>query len=42
MTAEVIGIDDSFALDGKSISYPGDVDGEPEDVINCRCTIKFL
>ena len=41
MTVEVIGIDDSFTLDGKSIAYPGDVDGEAEDVINCRCTIKF-
>ena len=41
ITTEVIAIDDSFTLDGKSMSYPGDVDGEAEDVINCRCTIKF-
>lgn len=41
ITPDAIGIDESFALDGKSMSYPGDVDGDAEDVINCRCTIKF-
>ena len=41
LPVEVIAIDDSFNLDGKAISYPGDVDGSVEDVINCRCTIKF-
>lgn len=41
MTTEFINIDESFTLDGKSLSYPGDVDGDAEDVINCRCTIKF-
>ena len=41
MPSDAIGIDDAFTLDGKSISYPGDIDGNAEDVINCRCTIKF-
>jgi hypothetical protein len=41
LPVEVIGIDEPFNLDGKAISYPGDVDGSVEDVINCRCTIKF-
>lgn len=35
-------IDEMFVLDGKSLKHPGDVDGSAEDVINCRCTIKFL
>lgn len=39
--SSTIGIDDMFVLDGKSLNYPGDVDGGPADVINCRCTIKF-
>lgn len=42
MPTDTVGIDEPFVLDGKSISYPGDVDGDAEDVINCRCTIKFL
>lgn len=34
-------IDDMFVIDGKSLLYPGDVDGDAEDVINCRCTLAF-
>lgn len=41
MGVQMIDIDESFTIDGKSISYPGDVDGDAEDVINCRCTLRF-
>ena len=36
---EVVGIDEPFTQSGGSLMYPGDPDGEPGNVINCRCTI---
>lgn len=41
MSQSSINIDDMFMIDGKSLMYPGDVDGEADDVINCRCTLNF-
>ncbi len=30
-----------FRVGSSEISYPGDPDGEPEDVINCRCVVVY-
>jgi hypothetical protein len=37
----IIDIDESFVIDGKSISYPGDINGVPDEIVNCRCTLRF-
>jgi SPP1 gp7 family putative phage head morphogenesis protein len=34
---EVAGINDGFDVDGETLEYPGDPNGSPENVINCRC-----
>ena len=36
-----IGIDEPFVVDGKSIMYPGDVDGSVSSNMNCSCTLLF-
>jgi len=37
----IIDIDESFVIDGKSISYPGDINGVADEIVNCRCTLRF-
>lgn len=36
---EAVGIDDVFS---NGLQFPGDPDGEAEEVINCRCTIVHI
>lgn len=33
-----LGMDDEF---GPGLQYPGDPDGQPEEIINCRCSILY-
>lgn len=35
---QVIEIGDSFDVSGELLAYPGDPEGSPANVINCRCT----
>lgn len=35
-------IDDSFSVDGESLSYPGDPSGSARNTINCRCFMKII
>lgn len=35
----IIGIGETFSIGGDDLEYPGDPNGSPENVINCRCTI---
>lgn len=35
---QVVGIDDPFIVDGEELMYPGDPNGSPGNVIQCRCT----
>lgn len=35
---ETVGIEDQFS---NGLAFPGDPSGEPEEVINCRCTLDF-
>jgi len=39
MNGVTIPIDEDFIVDGKSMSGPGDADGGPEEICNCRCTL---
>lgn len=38
---QVVDIDDNFSVGGTSLSFPGDPDGPAEEVINCRCVMKY-
>ena len=37
---QVVGIDEPFGIGDESLMYPGDPDGDPGEVINCRCTVS--
>lgn len=39
---QVRGIDEYFLVGDSLLMFPGDVGGSPEEVINCRCTIKAI
>lgn len=34
---QIVGIDEPFNVGGEELAHPGDPDGSPENVINCRC-----
>lgn len=36
-----IGINEKFDVGGEYLECPGDPDGSPEQVINCRCTLAY-
>lgn len=38
----VVAMDAPFFVGGDALEYPGDPNGDPGNVINCRCTIAFL
>lgn len=35
-------LDEAFDVSGVALQFPGDPDGPPEEVCNCRCTIVYL
>lgn len=37
----VQGMDEPFPADGGPLLYPGDPDGPPEEIINCRCWLTY-
>jgi hypothetical protein len=37
-----IAMGDVFSVDGEDMRYPGDPNGSPENVINCRCALVLL
>lgn len=39
---QIVGMNDSFTVGTASLRYPGDPDGPPEEVIQCRCTIAYV
>ncbi len=35
--------DEPFVIDGEDINFPGDPDGDPHEVVNCRCvSVPFM
>lgn len=38
----IIPINDYFFVGGSMLLYPSDIDGDASEVINCRCSIKYL
>lgn len=39
LDGQVVDHDEPFKIDGYELMYPGDPDGEPEMIYNCRCTM---
>jgi SPP1 gp7 family putative phage head morphogenesis protein len=39
---QVVGVDEPFEVGGEELDYPGDPNGSPENICNCRCTIALL
>lgn len=38
---QVVSIDEPFDVGGVQLDYPGDPSGPPEEVINCRCVVRY-
>lgn len=38
---QTVNKDDSFNVGDDELDFPGDPDGSPEEIINCRCTMSF-
>jgi SPP1 gp7 family putative phage head morphogenesis protein len=39
---QTVGIDEPFIVMGEKLMYPGDKNGSPENIINCRCSIILI
>lgn len=39
---QVVGPGDDFDVGGETLRYPGDPDGSPHNIINCRCTVAYI
>jgi SPP1 gp7 family putative phage head morphogenesis protein len=39
---QIVGIDEYFKVGDALLMFPGDICDKPEEVINCRCTIKAV
>lgn len=41
LEGQTVGLDDYFDVGGYQLAFPGDPDGPPEEVCNCRCTVIY-
>lgn len=39
---QVVGMEESFTVDGEQLRFPGDPFGSASNVINCRCTTLYI
>lgn len=39
---QIVELGDAFEVDGEELKYPGDPDGSPENIIQCRCTTAIV
>lgn len=41
LDGQEVGLDEAFDVGGSQLQFPGDPDGDPGEVINCRCTMIY-
>lgn len=41
LDGQTVAMDDTFEVGEDQLQYPGDPDGDPGEVINCRCTLTY-
>lgn len=39
---QTVGTVDPFSVEDEDLLYPGDPNGSPDNIINCRCTLAYL
>jgi uncharacterized protein with gpF-like domain len=39
---QIVGPDEKFEVGEEYLMYPGDPEGSPEEVVNCRCTLGYI
>lgn len=39
---QTVAMDEAFDVGGSPLQFPGDPDGPPEEVCNCRCTLVYV
>jgi 2'-5' RNA ligase len=42
LDGQTVALDEPFDVGGEVLMYPGDPDGPPEEVCNCRCTLAMV
>jgi uncharacterized protein with gpF-like domain len=42
MNGVTVGPDELFDVDGDMLEFPGDPNGDPANIINCRCVLNFV
>lgn len=41
LDGQTVGLEEPFDVGGEALMYPGDPDGSPDEVCNCRCTVTY-
>lgn len=41
LDGQTVGLDEPFDVGGSDLQYPGDPDGPPEEICNCRCALRY-
>lgn len=42
LDGQTVALDEKFDVGGSALSYPGDPDGDAGEVINCRCSMRYV
>lgn len=42
LDGQTVALDEAFDVGGNALQFPGDPDGDVEDVANCRCTLVYV
>ncbi len=42
LDGQTVGLEETFDVGGEQLMYPGDPEGEPAEVCNCRCDLTYL
>lgn len=42
LDGQTVDLDQQFDVGGASLDHPGDPNGDPGEVINCRCTLRYV